>query len=448
MARLTKQVLPNIGPTEGELLQLCINREWLTVIMNTCTRLEWPSSWVPGTDFDAAEQRAFQLYTLFRSAQEECGTMPPAYSQIRQSPEDCAVIQQLYNGMWVDVVNLNGCIVGEPGPQGEQGETGQQGPAGPAGPTGATGAAGPAGPQGPAGSSNEYEDPPTAAEPEPLCNAATYIIQKVRDLIEGILTDLSTLDAGEVFESLLGLFGWRSGPLYQLIGLLEASGSGSLLTDFDAATPDLICELIASELEKVPVLAWIDTQTTWTSVLRDAIKFALNSASDTGKYAEWIAVGAIMTGADCDCAETGEWCYTQDLTASATHLVLDYTDQGVPYNTNWTSGVGIEGDRPGFADENIVKIILPTPAHVISVNFEFNAASAANAYAFGWPNGTITAPQNVIAGSNAPTFALNENCDYIMFGVDRSGGDRSPIGALTRVTIRGTGSNPFGISNC
>lgn len=74
MARLTKLPLPVAMPTDAPLKQVCINEDWLQVIMNVCTRLEWPSSWAVGVDVDAAEQRVFDLYAMFRAATEGgCG---------------------------------------------------------------------------------------------------------------------------------------------------------------------------------------------------------------------------------------------------------------------------------------------------------------------------------------------------------------------------------------
>lgn len=151
---------------------------------------------------------------------------------------------------------------------------------------------------------NVYPPRPTAATPDPLCNAATYVVSKIRELISDIYDDLETLTAQEVLEALLGLFGWQSGPLYQLIGLLETNDKTALLAAYDAATPDLICQLIEDELDQTAVLAWVATTYPSPSVLGDALTRGIESAADEGKWAQWIAVGATMTTADCaDCGE-------------------------------------------------------------------------------------------------------------------------------------------------
>lgn len=154
---------------------------------------------------------------------------------------------------------------------------------------------------------NDYEPQPTASEPDALCNAATYVVQRVRDLIVDIYARLAdAITPGEVFSSLLAQNGWSVGALYDLI----AFGAGSLenemenLAAFDAAAPDLICELISYELDKDAFTDWIDATYAGDATLRDMLKYAITAASADGQYATWVAVGATMTTADCsDCTE-------------------------------------------------------------------------------------------------------------------------------------------------
>jgi len=148
-------------------------------------------------------------------------------------------------------------------------------------------------------SNNIYPPRPTAATPDPLCNAATYVVSQLRALIEKIYDDLETLDASEVLAGLLGLAGWQSSILYQLIGLLETNDKTALLTAFDAAAPDLICQLVDAELDQTPVLALVAATYPSPSVLGDALTRGIESAANEGRWSTWIAVGATMTDADC-----------------------------------------------------------------------------------------------------------------------------------------------------
>lgn len=155
----------------------------------------------------------------------------------------------------------------------------------------------------PPASGNIYPPRPTSATPDPLCNAATYVVAKMRELFVSIYADLETLTASEVFEALLGIFGWRASPLYQLIGLLETEDETTLLAAYDAAADDLICQLIEDELDQTAILSWIAATYPSPSVIGDALAYGIESAADDGKYGQWIAVGATTTGATCDCTE-------------------------------------------------------------------------------------------------------------------------------------------------
>lgn len=254
MARLTKLALPTSKPTEGPLKSICINEEWLTVIMNTCTRLEWPSSWTPETDPDAAEQGAFQLYTLFRNAQEGCGMNA---GEVRQRPDECGVLEQ-WNGVeWVEIADLAACFPPIPGPQGDPG------PAGPPGAPGSSGAPGAGG--------NQYPPRPTTAQPDALCNAASYILDQIRKLMSDIITDLATIEPGEILAGLLGIGGWRASALYLLVGQLEAGSGAALLEEFDDSRAALLCALVDEELSQDALLDFVEVGLPASLALKDAL---------------------------------------------------------------------------------------------------------------------------------------------------------------------------------
>lgn len=209
---------------------------------------------------------------------------------------------------WTNLIALT-AITGPQGATGPAGATGPQGPAGatgPQGPAGATGATGPQGETGPAGSGgNEYDPPPTSAQPDALCNAAAFIIGKVRALILDVQTDLATLDPSEILEALLTGGGWKTSALNQLIAFLQSSGSEDILTDFDAAAADLKCELYSFELDKQVFITWVQSQS-YSAALKDGITYALNAAAANGNYALWAAVGATKQDADCEACEDDE----------------------------------------------------------------------------------------------------------------------------------------------
>lgn len=152
----------------------------------------------------------------------------------------------------------------------------------------------------------------------------------------------------------------------------------------------------------------------------------------------------------CDDCVVPVWCHKINLKDGYPDIVLSYTEDGFVYDNQWTSGVGITGARTGLLDECIVKLVLPLPARVTNITFTTGSVSNPTAaYAFGWPNGDTSYPaQPMTAGVNIPVFTIDEDCDFVMFGVDRGGGDRTPIAPLEEVTITGTGPNPWGSNNC
>jgi len=205
---------------------------------------------------------------------------------VRQSSADCKVLEKFSNGSWVTFADFNGCIVdGATGIQGIQGIPGGIGPIGPIGPAGG----------------NPY--PPLPTEEIQKCNAAAFIIGKVRSLIQGIVTDLATLTPREILEQLLNGTGWKSNILLQLIGALQAPGSDQILIEFDAASELLKCELFLFDLDKDVFTDWVADQTNFSQALRTAIEGAVNAAAAEGRYALWATLGAINTDADCVACE-------------------------------------------------------------------------------------------------------------------------------------------------
>lgn len=146
-----------------------------------------------------------------------------------------------------------------------------------------------------------------------------------------------------------------------------------------------------------------------------------------------------------------EWCYVQNLASSITNIVLDYDQDGFPYRTAWDSGVGIVGDRPGALDENIPKIVLPVNSTLTRVEFTIDVVPGASGYlGFIAVNGSFYTPiARTATGLQTFTFDVDESdVEFVMFGVDRGGGDTSVIGTLKSIRLEGTGENPFGENNC
>lgn len=317
-------------PTEGifdePTASICINVKWLAHLDGLLSRLLWLDAWQG--DRVTQLRGVGEVVKLMASLIERnpCGDE----MTLRPSPDDCKILQIFEGGEWVTFWDLNECVVdGTDGIDGQDGASpemrvsggyiqwrqdddsptwtnliavadliGSQGDQGPVGLTGQTGQPGSGG--------NIYPPMPTSAQPDALCNAATYIVQQVRGLIADVYVQLDTIEPGDVFNSLLGQNGWSFESLYSLVAFQAGSLANEMtnLAAYDAAAPDLVCELISLELDKSAFVDWIETAYAGDTALRDLLKFSLNAAAAEGKYALWAAYGATLTTANCDDCET------------------------------------------------------------------------------------------------------------------------------------------------
>jgi hypothetical protein len=116
---------------------------------------------------------------------------------------------------------------------------------------------------------------------------------------------LATLSPGEVLEALTNQGGWTFSALYELV----AYGSGSLanemtiLAAYDAARDDIVCELISLDLDKSAFASWVESAFPGEPGMRNMLFYAISAAAADGRYAQWISLGALKTGAVCDCDE-------------------------------------------------------------------------------------------------------------------------------------------------
>jgi hypothetical protein len=150
---------------------------------------------------------------------------------------------------------------------------------------------------------------------------------------------------------------------------------------------------------------------------------------------------------ECPC---GEFCWVQDLKTDISNMSLVYTQDGFDYRSAHVDGYGIVGDRPGLLDENIPKITLPAARPITQVTLVVDVTDNNLAAAYLFIDGVFEATQSLVNGINTVVFNVdNKTANFIQLGADRSGNtDRTQIGPLTSFTIKGTGGNPFGTSNC
>lgn len=321
----------------------------------------------------------------------------------------------------------------------------------------------------------EYAIPstPTRAEStaeERKCAAAANAANVMKILYEAITDEIelggNTLQVAAAMVAALvtAVGGWIAAPVYAIIQLgialfagmieiLQVLGADVWTADFDdklkcalltcatdtasVVTFDLAC--IREELTAHPDLF----STTWFQdyQLFAQILFLLETITMDGLN----AAGATTGVASPNCEDCGvEWCYLFDFT------------QGLE---GWTQSFGTR-DSGGITSNS-------SGTDNVEFGIAFVGAEYINSVQFGWnANWTGVAPRIVISGESDldPTLAdvsgettetsttiyINATANGIYINMDRRVGGTQYWGGLRleAVALRGTGTNPFGDSNC
>lgn len=148
------------------------------------------------------------------------------------------------------------------------------------------------------------------------------------------------------------------------------------------------------------------------------------------------------TPGDCECEESGDWCHTIDFTATDGGFVWE------TYESTWISGAGWRTEYNAPAQGHVARIRKDwtTATTITSATIEFT-----------W-DGTPPAPGRTIAygsfsygqdgGSPFTVTGTANDASGIVLLIANGGYFSTVTGYITRLTVYGTGYNPFGSSNC
>jgi len=371
-------------------------------------------------------------------------------------------LQVQYSGdpAWYTVGDLTSCAV--PGPQGDPGE---QGPMGEQGPVGPQGIQGPAGPQGPKGDSGDGVAPApsadTSAGDDSYCGVATYLVDYTDAIFQDAI-DHVTLgeDVLQVVEILIPAFGW-GGVLFEVVvGVIDAiisigasaaraSINTSVLEDMQCT---LYCKLKAAGAADVAtVRAWIDEQyaiappnialRNWLLLLDALTDAALGTRIFIGSKAPSAECASL-----CECP-SDEWCYVFDF-ATGQNGFTALGGFGSYSGGKWN---GIAG---AHYNQLTIGRSIPT-CTITSLKIEgsyTNPLPAAN-NVYSLKVQTYTVPTDIIqqwsisaSGNYVKEWTGNLSISYLTVGGYNNAGGAAH--SISRVTLRGTGTNPFGTDNC
>jgi hypothetical protein len=439
---------PGTDPAAAPLVCVQLNATWLPYVVGALMQLVQPAAWA--TSDPAVLQQTLEDATALISTfgvAEDCSMLTFRFT-------DTCVLQFSLDGgaTWEDVSGwptyAPACYVG---------------PEGPAGPTGPAGGYTPGTPGNP-------QDVSLAQQ---ACNIAAYIAAEVlqvsmaqmvsnynaaRDMVDSVVA-LFELIPG--VDAVYGLFVGAAAILYNAYTALtisdftDASTDATLLADMKCAIYEaILADGMVDSSNFAAIVTAVGAISYAHSDVIDALVAYLNALGATG-LEQLQLLGSTYVGDCSTCSSPPDWCFRWDLTASQGpwSLPADLGPSGV-----WTSGQGLVATSDGSKWEiDTVLNIGSTPITAIEVE-----------YAQAQPNSTT---DSFIALRDGPGELGTGNVQLVLawntqdaalhsydFGFGPSVGTRVWIRAtsalagtpnrIAAITLRGTGANPFGASNC
>ena len=302
------------------------------------------------------------------------------------------------------------------------------------------------------------------------CSIAGYIAQNV--ILEGlsqavtaIQDDLTLLSFGANVLNLIPEF-ILVRLAYDAFAVVYADVQGGTLSDYEAALTDstLWADVQCAVYNAIEADGYV-TPANFGAIVANIAGITYSHADVITVIHDYVvALGAtglaqlsqragLETGVDCSaCAGSPGWCYTWDFTASAGPWVA-----ADPPSSLWVAGVGWTGqyqagEAPPAVDASIMVDIVPD-SFVTGVAFSWRASAAeggALRTCYGQLDGSSVVSGPFDGGAHPATTTSGIGMETTLDRVKitfRSEGSGSTI-VIIDATIQGTGTNPFGSSNC
>lgn len=474
------------SPAAPPLVCIPCNADWIPYLIGALEPLRWPDNW-KGADGDIIQAMRFveSLMASIASA-SECET--PMITDIRLV--NC-VLEVSYDGggNWITVGNLALCV-GQEGPPGADGQPGadgasvemrvfdgwiqwrqdddptwqnlveldtlkgDDGPQGPAGPPGIPGPAGEQGPVGPPGDCSVcIDDPgdPEECSDEVACGIAVGLTDHIHEWYEFTLTEWDFVaNVAQVMLLVLGAFGGSLlvTGLTAVVEFVQQFGTNTIRVENTPQIWEIVrCRLYCLLRGNCSVTA--DTISAWATAVEPlgdvgpkviAAQIRSLALADARRRAYVYAKSPTAVCELCDECEDDEWCYEFDFAAdSGGWARVGGTTFGV-----WVSGVGWQGNQSGsvfaiYIERNFAA------ATITSVEMVVNVSGGLTADADWFINvGGTSQSGPLAAGINTYTWTGNVSAGNIKVNPN----DTTQNLTITRITVRGTGDNPFGTDNC
>jgi len=471
---------------QGQLY--CLSERQQQALLTTLTQMSWSTRWFNRpSDFGEIEQFVAELFLSLTSPV----ICPEPGQSVTFRLNGCNLEYSTDGGQtWLalgDVCGPQG-PQGEPGADGEPGPAGPQGETGPAGPQGLTGATGPAGPQGPPGNPYTADNPITMPDVGTLDNlfgACMEYVNWIAENVEGIL--LAIQSAGDIFDAFgqanSAIPGWGLLPgdeAFQALGELSEVGLAVFQAIYDPVIQRETACILFCIMRDAGEPYTLTRQTNLDFAAAMALRIVtqpLNSpywdgmAKVTGlytnlafgTYATEFALGLNNPDPDwsvvcTDCNDPTTWTHVIDFEVTDGMFVATVQPvfNDVPTGT-YVSGVGWTADDVRNTSFNswekrlIANRTIGSTA-ITRLLLEYDAATGPNprnGFVRGLDNqGNIVVQDlgTTQGGQQEFEWTGNATVEQIQIGLTPATGSSSPLpgsGTAKRLTIEGTGVNPF-----
>lgn len=463
--RLRPTPIPASGAFDAPLVCLTVNRKWAAHILGALDVLDQPDTWI-GTpeQVEAARQSVRQIKVALSLG--NCTDTGETMFDIRLKPNNNCIIQKTLDGgvTWIDAIDMSNCWKTGIRRNPATGETGYY--------DGIDFYRFPDGAWIDPPSSSLFPPPRndrSGTEQQMRCDAAhgaalalQGLYRETWDALANVLEDGLWIVAGEVVQWLSIYIGAALDPatLALTMSFLEnAAGyesNGFPDTELENVQNDLYCN--SSVTNGAVIFDRAAISSLWQTKdrepyggLRSLIDFFLG---DEGLN----AAGNVQAGTgDCSSAECNDtWCYTFDFTQSnggwATFDISDLAgDQltgvytpGVGWEDTFTSAVGVRG-------VSIRRLFAPTVLTSVNVDLEYTSGVCQELcnHSIQLRSGGVVVLQGAQNDWSLNTnLTVDEVRVYLEVGDRANNSDPGGTGVITRITLHGTGANPFGEDNC
>jgi len=406
-------VPPDSDPDDGNQVTVCFSETWLPFVIGALQQLGLQATWAGDDDtVFLAQTRAQLLIAMFGSRDVGCESAICIKGLIYDP--DCDCIKQTLDGGATYFEN--------PDADPRHGDV--------------------------------FRYPPVDAD-DPRCQAAANMVRWISDLIDEVVLVVDTAGTAEGLVAIvlplvleLGPFGILIDLVLGVCFLLFSAGATAISAAFTSTVYDQLtcifdCHISPDGTVTAAQLALIQAdiasqigglvQTVLDAMFLLMGEVGLSNAGATG--------AAPSDCSACDC----EWCYTFDFTASDGGFTPLSGAPGA-----WAAGLGWTGTYGGSpTTSNSLRIEIGFTSTVITdVSLTYSVAGTSDMVG-GLrlrASGSTTYSASLDGNPGTYTFVhggLSTSVDHIWLG-----GDSNASQVITSLTVRGTGTNPFGADNC